>query len=143
MGIFGRLFSRSSSGTGHEQIVAQIVAMEKAMSDISPGAANAAKDTGDKLRALVTSQPYQFRKLLVDEGISAANIVAAMTAQQCDNLLSTGQLHIYRGTLSDGGHGYLALLRHCVKLMVGTGHMEKAYAEELEGNLREAIREVG
>ncbi|MBY3562568.1 hypothetical protein [Rhizobium laguerreae] len=98
---------------------------------------------GDKLRALVTSQPYQFRKLLVDEGISAANIMAAMTAQQCDNLLSTGQLHIYRGTLSDRGHGYLALFRHCVKLMVGTGHMEKAYAEELEGNLREAIREVG
>ncbi|MBY3314696.1 hypothetical protein [Rhizobium laguerreae] len=143
MGFFGKFFSRSSSGTGHDQIVAQVVSMEKAMGGVSPYAANAAKETGDNLRSLVTAQPDQFRKLLVDEGMSAGSIVAAMTAQQCDDLLSTGQLHIYRGTLSAKGQGYLALFRYCLKLMVSTGHMEKAYADELDGNLKEAIREVG
>ncbi|UXT53223.1 hypothetical protein FY136_28595 (plasmid) [Agrobacterium tumefaciens] len=143
MSFFGKFFSRSSSGTGHEQIVAQVVAMEKAMNDVSPYAANAAKETGDKLRSLVSSQPDQFRKLLVDEGMSAGNIVAAMAAQDADQLLSSGQLHIYRGVLSERGKGYLAVFRYCLKNMVATGHMEQEYATELDGNLQEAIREVG
>ncbi|TBB97197.1 hypothetical protein ELH39_08045 [Rhizobium ruizarguesonis] len=143
MGFFGKFFSRSSSGTGHDQILAQVVAMEKAMADVSPYAANAAKETGDKLRSLVTAQPDQFRKLLVDEGMSSANIVAAMTAQNADQLLSSGELHIYRGVLSERGSGYLALFRYCLKNMLATGHMEKEYADELDRNLQEAIREVG
>lgn len=143
MSFFSKLFSRSSSGTGQEQIVAQVVALENAISDVSPYAANAAKESGDKLKSLVASQPEQFRKLLVEEGMSAENIVAAMSAQNADQLLSSGQLHVYRGVLSERGKGYLTLFRYCLKTMIATGHMKQDYANDMSENLLEAIREVG
>lgn len=141
MNIFSRLFSKQSSA--HAGILDAIKSMETDMDRVSIGAANAAKESGAVLKSLLSSHPDQFRKMLEDEHISPPNIVSAMTAKNCENKLSSGELHIYRGVLSDRGKGYRALFRHCLKLMVASGHMQQDYADDADTDIRESIKDAG
>jgi hypothetical protein len=141
MNIFSCLFSKKPSG--HAGILDAIKSMEADMDRVSIGAANAAKESGAVLKSLLSSHPDQFRKMLEDERISPPNIVSAMTAKNCENKLSSGELHIYRGVLADRGKGYQTLFRHCLKSMVGSGHMQQQYADDADADVRDGIKDAG
>lgn len=141
MNIISRLFSKKTSS--HAGILDAIKDLETDMELVSISAANAAKESGAVLKSLLSSHPDRFREMLDGDGISSPNIVSAMTAKNCENKLSSGELHIYRGVLSDRGKGYQTLFRHCLKSMVASGHMQQEFADDADDNVREAIKEAG
>ncbi|GEM_PF-3623296 len=141
MNFMKRLFSRKPSGRA--EILDAITFMQADMDKVSIGAANAAKESGDVLKSLLSRHPEQFRKMLHDEHIAAHNIVFAMTASNCEEKLSSGELHTYRGVLSDRGKGYQILFQYCLKSMVTSGHMQKDFAYEADARIREAIKDAG
>jgi transposase-like protein len=110
MNLIKRLFSKKPSGSAG--IFDAIQSMQANVEKLSIGAANAAKESGDVLKSLLSRHPKQFRKMLEDEQIAAHNIVFAMTANNCEQKLSSGELHVYRGVLSDRGKGYRASIQH-------------------------------
>lgn len=59
------------------------------------------------------------------------------------NILSSGQCHIYRGTLSGEGYGHLAIFRRAVQELAKSGFITEQEAEQDVIQIQKNIKEVG
>lgn len=72
-----------------------------------------------------------------------SDLALLIVSKVSGNILSSGECHIYRGTLSGEGHGHLAVFRRAVQELAKSGFITQQEAEQDVIQIQKNIKEVG
>lgn len=83
------------------------------------------------------------KQAIEEKGIPPEKLVSNLVLRICDDALTTGKHHIYRGILSDKGRGYLNVFRQLMNIYVERGYVTQGDADDKLKELDQCIKEIG